>query len=142
MRTRSISAWISAFSMLVVSGAQAATIQSVQGNVLANRGAGYQPIADGATVNAGDKIMVPPGGSAVIVYSDGCTSTAASGVSTVGSSSPCALGQQQPAGDIPGTPGITPTTTALITGGVVLGAAGIAAAVSSNSRTGGNPASP
>ena len=54
------------------SSAVAATLQSVSGPVLVSQGSGFKPAAGPVQVNPGDQIMAKPGGSAEIVYADGC----------------------------------------------------------------------
>lgn len=54
------------------SAAWGATMQSVDGPVLANAGEGYVRIDNGASVTPGTQIMARPGASARIVYESGC----------------------------------------------------------------------
>ncbi|MEL6373404.1 MAG: hypothetical protein AAFR04_05500 [Pseudomonadota bacterium] len=73
--------------------AHAATLESVNGNVKVNRGAGFQPVVSGATLKAGDMVMAAPGASAKLSYSGGCKITVAAGaVVAVRKYSPCVAG--------------------------------------------------
>lgn len=72
----------------------AATVQSVQGQVSVNAGTGYQLVRSGAAASPGAIVMANPGGSAQIVYPDGCVVRVDPGaVVTVQDRSPCAVGQ-------------------------------------------------
>ena len=73
---------LSCAACIVSSGVQAATLGAIQGNVLVNRGGGYETIR-GAT-------NLRPGDSAQVVYPDGCVVPVEVGaVVTVAESSPC-----------------------------------------------------
>ena len=68
----------------------AATVDSVKGKVLINRGDGFQQVTTGAQANAGDQLMAGPGGSAKLVYSDRCQVSVIPGrVVSVGKQPPC-----------------------------------------------------
>ena len=68
----------------------AATVDSVKGKVLINRGEGFQQVTTGAQANAGDQLMAGPGGSAKLVYSGGCQVSVVPGrVVSVGKQPPC-----------------------------------------------------
>ena len=68
----------------------AATVDSVKGKVLINRGEGFQQVTTGAQANAGEQVMVGPGGSAKLVYSGGCQVSVVPGrVVSVGKQPPC-----------------------------------------------------
>ena len=85
----------------------AATLGSVQGTVMVNRGGGYQPVYGPTEVNPGDLVVVNPGGSAQIAYADGCSvPVQTGGVVTVGAQSPCATQTTGPGGPGLGSPGI------------------------------------
>jgi hypothetical protein len=61
--------------------------------VLINRGEGYMMVAGSTQANTGDTIVVNPGGSAQIVYPDGCVIDVSPGsVATVSAQSPCGGG--------------------------------------------------
>jgi hypothetical protein len=68
----------------------AATVDSVKGKVLINRGQGFQQVTSGAQANAGDQLMASRGGSAKLVYSDRCQVSVVPGrVVNVGRQPPC-----------------------------------------------------
>lgn len=84
------------FPALVVSlatlatAADAATVQSLSGSVMINRGSGYQPVHGATGAKSGDSVVVGPDGSAEIVYADGCRVKVAPGaVTSVLDVSPC-----------------------------------------------------
>jgi hypothetical protein len=56
-----------------VGAASAATLTPLQGQVLLNRGGGYQPISGTVEVKAGDSILVNPDGLAQLAYDDCAT---------------------------------------------------------------------
>jgi hypothetical protein len=72
-----------------------AKIDTVAGKVLVNRGAGYEAVASGTLLNAGDKVMVGDKSSATISYfSAKCSVSAqASSLLTVGDVAPCKKGE-------------------------------------------------
>jgi hypothetical protein len=73
--------------------ATTATVNPSQGNVLINRGKGFSEIKRPTKLRVGNSVMVGPGGSAVIAYSDGCTVNVDPGtIKTVAQLSPCASG--------------------------------------------------
>src|SRR5512132_4369308 len=49
-----------------------ATVEPVAGKVSLNRGQGFKEVTGRAQVNAGDQVMVNPGGRAKIAYFEGC----------------------------------------------------------------------
>ncbi|MGE3917879.1 MAG: hypothetical protein AB7F78_19465 [Hyphomicrobiaceae bacterium] len=51
---------------------QAATIQQLQGSVMANTGGGYKSVTSPGSIPVGTRIMAAAGGSATIVYDNGC----------------------------------------------------------------------
>ena len=68
----------------------AATVESVKGKVLINRGDGFQQTASGAQAKAGDRLMADAGGSAKLVYPGGCQVKVVPGrVVSVGKQPPC-----------------------------------------------------
>ena len=82
-----------AASLFVGTVAQAATIEPVQGNLSVNQGQGFQRVNTRVDANVGDSVMVGPGGSANVVYSDGCTVNVQPGsVVSISALSPCASG--------------------------------------------------
>jgi hypothetical protein len=52
--------------------ASAAILEGVAGKVLVNNGGGYNRTSTGAVVQPGDRVLVESGGTAVIVYDNGC----------------------------------------------------------------------
>ena len=103
--------------------ALAASVDSIQGKVSINRGSGFKPLNGSTEANAGDQVMASPGGSANIVYPDGCVVKVDPGtVVTVQEPSPCKAG-----GDHPARPYI-------IGAAIVGGAVGIAVVVSNNNN--------
>ena len=129
MRTSLVlaAALVSIFSFSQASGA--ATVNTVQGEVLVNSGNGFKPLT-GATgvgdLKPGSQVMVRPGGSATITYASNCSVRVPSGVWAVQEAPPCAAGtnlidftsrmNQE-------TPPPTDDTATLIIGGVVVAAA-------------------
>jgi hypothetical protein len=105
---RSLRTLIAPFGCVSLSApAIAATLGSVQGTVMVNRGGGYQPVYGPTELNPGDLVVVNPGGSAQIAYSDGCSvPVQVGGVVTVGAQSPCATQATGPGGPGLGSPGI------------------------------------
>jgi hypothetical protein len=103
----------------------AATISATQGQVLVNHGSGYQQVVGSIDAGSGATVVVNPGGSAQIVYPDGCAVAVQPGsVYTISPQSPClAQGGQT-------TTGVNGTTLAL--GAVVVGG-GVAALLLLNS---------
>lgn len=73
--------------------ATTATVDPSHGDVLVNRGNGFDQIKRPVKVKVGNSVMVGPGSSAVIAYNDGCTVNVEPGtVKTVAPISPCASG--------------------------------------------------
>lgn len=71
----------------------AATVTSIAGQVSVNRGTGFLPLTDGAEVAAGERITVPPGGAARVVFSATCTLSLPAGQTfTVPAEVPCTAG--------------------------------------------------
>jgi len=62
-------------SLLFCPSAFAATVKPVQGDVLVNRGNGYEHVSGPTHARVGDTVMVSPGGVAEIIYPDGCAVT-------------------------------------------------------------------
>jgi hypothetical protein len=123
-------------STLVGSQAWAASLQPGQGNLTINQGQGFQPVNGRVDANVGDSVMVGPGGSATVVYDDGCTVNVAPGsVTTVAPLSPCASGSYAADNtDLVG-PAIMGLGAAAAIGAGVL-------ASTNNPNTNGTPASP
>jgi hypothetical protein len=115
---------------------QAATLEAVQGQVLVNRGSGYQFEIGPTDLKPGDLVIANAGASAHITYGDGCVVPIEAGsVMTVAQRSPCAAQSG-------GTPsfGLTPTTVGI--GVAAIGAGVGAAAVLGGGGGGDKPASP
>jgi len=107
----------------------AAMVNATQGQVLVNQGTGYQQVAGSADVKSGSTIVVNPGGSAQIVYPDGCSVSVQPGsVYTVSPQSPC-LAQ---GGSSQETGGINGTTLAI--GAVVVGGGAAALLLLNNNK--------
>jgi hypothetical protein len=65
---------IAAAGLLSLAGAaHAATLTSMQGQVLLNQGGGYKPVSGSVEVKAGDSILVNPDGLAQLAYGDCAT---------------------------------------------------------------------
>ena len=78
----------------------AATLQPIEAGVKINRGDGFRDAAGATQAKVGDIVMVAPGGSARLVYEDGCkVSVKPGGVVTVKKLSPCLAGAY--AADLP-----------------------------------------
>lgn len=70
--------------------ALAATVRATGGQVLINRGEGYKMVAGTIQGGPGDTIVANPGGSAQIVYPDGCVVDVLPGsVAVINAQSPC-----------------------------------------------------
>jgi len=50
----------------------AAMVNATQGQVLVNQGSGYQQVAGSVEAGPGARVVANPGGSAQILYDDGC----------------------------------------------------------------------
>lgn len=129
--------WLLAAATMTCLGAatpQAATLEAVQGQVLVNRGGGYQFEIGPTELKAGDMVIANAGASAHITYGDGCVVPIEAGsVTTVAQRSPCA---SQTANST--SFGFSPATLGI--GAAVVGAGvGVAALLGSS---GDKPASP
>lgn len=68
----------------------AAQVRATGGQVLINRGEGYKMVAGTVEGGPGDTIVANPGGSAQIVYPDGCAVDVLPGsVAVINAQSPC-----------------------------------------------------
>lgn len=110
----------------------AATVEPTQGNLYISSGPGFYSVNGRIDAEVGSRLMVSPGGSATVVYPDGCTVAVQPGaVTTIAASSPCTnpYSTEKPLTD----------RELLIASGVVLGAAGLSVAiyeiVKENSKT-------
>ena len=90
-----IAAVVVASSAVSALAAGVAKIDAVDGKVLVNRGAGYEAVASGTLLNAGDKVMVGDKSSATISYfSAKCSISAeASSLVTISTKAPCKKGE-------------------------------------------------
>jgi hypothetical protein len=80
-------------ALLVASPSWAAVVEPQSGDLTINQGQGFKPVISGTNANVGDAVMVGPGGSATIVYEDGCKVAVRPGtVTTIAPLSPCASG--------------------------------------------------
>ena len=71
----------------------AATVELGYGDLTINQGRGFKPMTSRTNANVGDSVMVGPGGSATVVYDDGCKVNVQPGaVTTIAPLSPCASG--------------------------------------------------
>jgi hypothetical protein len=111
----------------MASQALAATVNATSGQVLINRGEGYKMVAGSTQANAGDTIVVNPGGSAQIVYPDGCVIDVSPGsVAAVAAQSPCGGGGSSSSTETAATNGVSNGTLFAI-GALAVGG-GVAAA--------------
>ena len=81
-----------AVTMGLIAPSLAATVQAARGQVLVNTGTGYRPVRSGTSVNPGAIVVVGAGGSAQVVYPDGCVVPVGAGgnpVHSVLQVSPC-----------------------------------------------------
>jgi hypothetical protein len=62
-----------AFVLAVAAPATAATVEPISGQVLINRGSGFEQVGAATEARTGDLVMVRAQGRARIVYGDGCT---------------------------------------------------------------------
>lgn len=120
---------VSAVFLLPLAGTslQAASLEGLQGEVLVDRGGGFDIISGPTSLDPGNTVIANPGGKAVIVYSAECKVPVQPGaVVTVHKYPPC-----------DGGGGALDTTTLLVGGAVIGLGAGAAVLLLSD-----NPASP
>ena len=80
-------------ALMVASPTWAATVEPGFGDLTINHGQGFKPVTSRINANVGDAVMVGPGGSATVVYEDGCKVDIRPGaVTTIAPLSPCASG--------------------------------------------------
>jgi hypothetical protein len=92
-RSRFFSALCIGCTLLISSQSWAAIIEPGSGDLTINHGQGFKPITSRASANVGDSVMVGPGGSATVVYDDGCKVNVQPGaVTAIAPLSPCASG--------------------------------------------------
>jgi hypothetical protein len=76
--------------MSLAGQAFAAQVRSTGGQVLINRGEGYRLVAGTVQGGPGDTVVANPGGSAQILYPDGCVVDVSPGsVAVINAQSPC-----------------------------------------------------
>lgn len=103
---------LAAGALLLTSHAQAATVEVIQAKVSVNAGKGFVRITGSAAVRPGNSVMAAPGGSAEIVYDNGCRQRVEPGS--------VAVVQQNPQCDVE-TNDHAALTGLLVVGGVVGG---------------------
>ena len=120
---------------LFATNAAAVTLSNVEGSVSVNRGDGFQPASIGAPLSSGDRVRAGAGGSANIVYENGCsTRVAPSQVAVVLATPPSCQGASLKDGPVVAPAGFSSET--LLAGALVVGAGvGIAVALSNNNNT-------
>jgi hypothetical protein len=80
-------------AVLAAGPSWAATIEPGYGDLTINQGQGFNPVTSRTNANVGDSVMVGPGGTATVVYDDGCKVRVQPGaVATIAPLSPCASG--------------------------------------------------
>ena len=78
------------FCVLLGSGAHAATLEQVSGDVSVNRGSGYLPVKGSISLKPGDTLMAGPGASGQVVYDGSCRVPVEPGaLHVVAAKSPC-----------------------------------------------------
>ena len=90
--------------VLSVAPARAALLQDISGNVVVNRGEGFEPVKGSVELATGDQVVVGPGGTATLSYGGGCNvPVAPEAVVSVSAKAPCppakpgqVVGQQVP----------------------------------------------
>ena len=79
-----------AFCFVLTSAVSAATVTAVTGKVSINRGDGFAQISSATSAKPGDRVMAGFGGTAEIVYDNGCRQKVESGsLITVVETPPC-----------------------------------------------------
>ena len=117
----------------------AATLENIQGEVLVDRGGGFDIVSGPTTLNPGDTVIVNPGSSAHIVYNTTCQVDVYPGnVVAVYQDAPCNGGSESAGG---GGSGGFDTTTVLV-GGAVVGLGAGAAVLLTSGGSDDKPASP
>ena len=129
-----------AAGLFVSSSAFAASLEAVRGEVSINRGEGFQRVTGPTKARAGDLLLASQGGSAKLVYSDGCPVRVIPGtVVRVGATSPCKATYYAGLEEPERTLGIWPF---VVGAGVVALVACIAECDDDDGRNGRNGASP
>jgi hypothetical protein len=126
-------------SLVVSPWAHAATVNATQGQVLLNLGQGYKQVIGSSEAAPGAIVVANPGGSAQIVYSDGCSITVTPGmVYTIAPQSPCGSGSGGPSFG----GGFEMNTTTMVALGAIAGGGIAAAIIFSTGSSSKKPASP
>jgi hypothetical protein len=137
------------YAMLIGAPSWAATIEPGQGDLSINQGQGFKSVNSPAAANVGDSVMVGPGGSATVVYDDGCRVLVQPGaVATIAPLSPCASGSY--AADMGVPPPVAPQPVAegndalwgWVIGGAFAAALGVGAWEATQDNGNSQPASP
>jgi hypothetical protein len=147
---------VAPMACLVLGHAQAATLLNPQGEILVNRGGGFQPIEGKFELLPGDTLIANPGGSGLLSYGPGCAIPIDVGtVVAVQEPPPCDV-TAQPDGTVAGAEGAPVegavegvaaesagllNTGTLIAGGVVVGG-GVALALALSGGSSGSSGSP
>jgi hypothetical protein len=122
--------------LILPATALAATLQSINGEVLVDSGGGFNVVSGPVTLNPGDTVIANPGSSAQIVYDNGCTVPVQPGaVVAVHAQPPCSTEAEG------GSSGGGISSTALLVGGAAVGL-GVGAAVLLSADDDEGPASP
>ena len=80
-------------AILVASPSWATIVEPGVGALSINQGKGFKPVKHRINAKVGDSVMVGPGGTATVVYDDGCKVNVEPGaVTTIARLSPCASG--------------------------------------------------
>ncbi len=121
-RRRLFSALSIGCAVLVASPSWAAVVQPGVGDLTINQGQGFKPVTTEVNANVGDSVMVGPGGSATIVYEDGCKVSVKPGaVVSIAPLSPCASGSNAQNSDWGWAIGATLLIAGLVIAGVRAG---------------------
>lgn len=124
---------------LLSGAAWAATLQPGQGNLSINQGSGFQPVNARVDAKVGDSVEVTSGGSATLIYEDGCQVQVQPGaVISVMPLSPCASGSF--AQDNTNNNAGMAIGAVVVMGGIAAGL--IYEGTKSTNNTSGSPASP
>ena len=136
-RRRLFSALSIGCAVLVATPSWAAVVEPGYGDLTINQGQGFKPVTSGTNANVGDAVMVGPGGSATVVYDDGCKVNVRPGaVTTIAPLSPCASGSNAANDDTWGW------IIAATLFGIGIGVAAYEASKSNGTTTPVTPASP
>ncbi len=116
MELMRVVAWCAiALTLLTNTAVNAATLSSIKGDILVNRGNGYQLQIGATELKPGDLVVANSGAGALIFYPDGCEVPVQPGdIVAVKDASPCATTD---AGS--NNTGLTPN--ALMTGAAIVG---------------------